>query len=395
MECNTSQIYRIGDLGKVVTGKTPPTKNKENFGEFIPFVTPGDLQGKKHVYDAERYLSEEGLGVVKNKLIPAGSIMVSCIGTVGEIAIAGVDCVTNQQINSIVPSKDFSGDYIYYDLKQRKQELQTFASGGSVVPIINKTDFSDLEIKLPAIEEQNRIASILSAFDEKIELNQRMNETLESIARVVFKSWFVDFDPVHAKMAGEDFPLPDEVMALFPDELVESELGMIPKGWEVGKLGDYLTFEYGKSLPKKKRNKGDIPVYGSNGIIGEHNKKLVSGPGVIIGRKGNPGIVSWSFDDYFCIDTTFYCLTKLPLEFSYFLLASLNLSRLSADSAVPGLNRNIAYLESILIPDISVINYFSTSVRKLFNYKFKISNEGVVLKKLVKLLINSLIFKNH
>jgi type I restriction enzyme S subunit len=128
------------------------------------------------------------------------------------------------------------------------------ASGGSVVPIINKTDFSDLEIFLPEYTEQLRVANILNSFDNKIELNQRMNETLEDIARALFKSWFVDFDPVRAKMAGEPYPLPDEVMALFPDELVESELGMIPKGWKVGKLGDEFDVVMGQSPPGSSYN---------------------------------------------------------------------------------------------------------------------------------------------
>ncbi|MBW6475086.1 MAG: restriction endonuclease subunit S [Anaerolineaceae bacterium] len=110
------------------------------------------------------------------------------------------------------------------------------------------------EFELPSLEEQKRIAHILGALDDKIELNQRMNETLEEIARAIFKSWFVDFDPVRAKMAGKPHPLPDEVMALFPDRLVESELGMIPKGWEVGKLGEEFKVVMGQSPPGSSYN---------------------------------------------------------------------------------------------------------------------------------------------
>jgi type I restriction enzyme S subunit len=110
------------------------------------------------------------------------------------------------------------------------------------------------EFLLPPLEEQKRIAHILGTLDDKIELNQRMNETLEAIARAIFKSWFVDFDPVRAKMAGEPYPLPDTVMALFPDEMVESELGMIPKGWEIGKLGDEFKVVMGQSPPGSSYN---------------------------------------------------------------------------------------------------------------------------------------------
>ncbi|MEA3325804.1 MAG: restriction endonuclease subunit S [Chloroflexota bacterium] len=108
----SNELFKLKDVGKIITGKTPPTKNKENFGSYIPFVTPGDLQNGKFVRKTGRYLSKKGLEVVKNNFVPAGSVMVSCIGTVGEIAIAGVDCVTNQQINSIIISDKFSIDYI-------------------------------------------------------------------------------------------------------------------------------------------------------------------------------------------------------------------------------------------------------------------------------------------
>jgi type I restriction enzyme S subunit len=105
--------------------------------------------------------------------------------------------------------------------------------------------------------EQKRIAHILGTLDDKIELNQQMNETLEAIARAIFKSWFVDFDPVKAKMSGEPYPLPDAIMALFPDELVESELGMIPKGWEYKPFGELLSFHLGGDWGKAERQ-GDF-----------------------------------------------------------------------------------------------------------------------------------------
>jgi len=113
----------------------------------------------------------------------------------------------------------------------------------------------DYEFLLPPLPEQKRIARILGTLDDKIELNQRMNQTLEDIARAVFKSWFVDFDPVRAKMAGELYPLPDEIMALFPDELVESELGMIPKGWEVGTIDKIADVMIGGDWGKEEKTK--------------------------------------------------------------------------------------------------------------------------------------------
>ncbi len=142
---------------------------------------------------------------------------------------------------AVITAKNIVPRYLYYVLSSPNytEYFSMIAAGHtSAYPAMNPDIIENVEIPVPPLQEQKRIAHILGTLDDKIELNRRMNETLESIARAVFKSWFVDFDPVRAKVAGEPYPLPDEVMALFPDELVESELGLIPKGWEVNNLED-------------------------------------------------------------------------------------------------------------------------------------------------------------
>ena len=111
---------------------------------------------------------------------------------------------------------------------------------GSAQPFIAQTDARNIEIAFPPLQEQRRIAHILGTLDDKIELNRRMNETLEEMARAIFKDWFVDFGPVRAKMEGRDAYLPDEIWRLFPDRLEESELGEVPEGWVVVPLEDVL-----------------------------------------------------------------------------------------------------------------------------------------------------------
>ena len=136
----------------------------------------------------------------------------------------------------------------------------TGSSGRQRVPVDSLKGFS---FYLPPLPTQEQIADILSTLDNKIELNQQMNQTLENMARAIFKSWFVDFEPVIAKMEGRDYPLPAEIMNLFPDELVESELGLIPKGWRVGRLGDDFKITMGQSPPGNTYNEeGDgLPFY--------------------------------------------------------------------------------------------------------------------------------------
>jgi len=150
-----------------------------------------------------------------------------------------------------------------------------------------------------------------------------MNATLEAMARALFKSWFVDFGPVRAKAEGRDTGLPREIADLFPDGFEESAVGEAPKGWKVKTLGELLDLAYGKALKEDNRQPGAVPVYGSNGQVGWHIEKLVSGPGIVVGRKGNPGIVTWSPIDFFPIDTTFYVVPKETLRSLHFMFYAL------------------------------------------------------------------------
>ena len=176
------QEITINDLGKVVTGKTPSTSNLAYFGGDIPFVTPTDMNDRRFISKTERYLTKQGADVVKGSQISAGTVMASCIGSqMGKVAIAGKQCVTNQQINSIIVSPEYSELFVYYSLSLREDEIRTIGSG-SAVPILNKTDFSNLTIVIPPLPEQRAIAAILGALDDKIEINRCMNGTLESMA---------------------------------------------------------------------------------------------------------------------------------------------------------------------------------------------------------------------
>jgi type I restriction enzyme S subunit len=144
------RVLTLGELGKVITGKTPSTKIPEYFGGGVPFITPSDMNGRKVIDETARYLTKGGVDVVKFALVPAGSIAVSCIGSdMGKVVYVARDSVTNQQINSVVVSKEFSNEYLYYNLSGRKFELQNLAGGGSAVPILNKAHFSLIKILIP------------------------------------------------------------------------------------------------------------------------------------------------------------------------------------------------------------------------------------------------------
>jgi type I restriction enzyme S subunit len=247
------ELRKIKDIGRVVTGKTPKTSIKEYWNGDVPFYTPSDMNGFKYLSKVERYISQMGSNSVQNALIPKNSILISCIGSdMGKVAINSAKGVTNQQINTIIPNTSLvDPQYLYYQLLPRKRELQLLASGGSAQPILNKSQFSEIKIALPSIATQKSIAQILGTLDDKIEFNQKTNQTLEDIAKAIFQCWFVDFDPVREKVEGRPTKLPDEINNFFPSEFVESELGEIPKDWEIKKISDFGKVICGKTPSTK------------------------------------------------------------------------------------------------------------------------------------------------
>ncbi|HDP9248806.1 TPA: restriction endonuclease subunit S [Escherichia coli] len=289
--------YKIEDLGKVITGKTPPSKISDAFSaQGIPFVTPKDMDGRRLIDKTERYLSSQGVEAVRNCLLPQNSIAVSCIGSdMGKTVLLPGESITNQQINAIVvDSEHFDYKYVYYYLSTLQDDFKAIA-GGSATPILNKEHFNQFKVSLPVKPVQNKIALILDSLDTKIEVNTEINHTLEQMAQALFKSWFVDFEPVKAKMAvlesggsQEDATLaamtaisgknadalavferehPEQyaelkaTAELFPLAMQDSELGEIPEGWTLSEIGAQIDIA-GGATPSTK-----TPDFWDNGDI--------------------------------------------------------------------------------------------------------------------------------
>ncbi|MDE0043176.1 MAG: restriction endonuclease subunit S [Candidatus Poribacteria bacterium] len=291
----------------------------------------------------------------------------------------------NQRLGKVLikDKQSLNARYLYYVLCSAEYRHEVLASAtGTTVKHTSPDRIKQFRFLLPPLSEQRAIAHILGTLDDKIELNRRMNETLEDMARALFKSWFVDFDPVRAKMEGRDPSLPKHLADLFPDRLVDSELGPIPEGWEVKALGELIELAYGKALKADNRKGGIIPVYGSNGQVGWHDERLVAGPSIVVGRKGNPGVVTWTQSDFFPIDTTFYVIPiqdSKSLPFLFFALTTQNLPSIAADSAVPGLNRNLAYMNRQIVPDKMVMNEFINYANIIFTRRHGLEEESRTL----------------
>jgi len=239
---------------------------------------------------------------------------------------------------------------------------------GATMLNLNTSILSSLPFVLPSMDEQRIIAKILGALDDKIELNRNMNETLEAMARAIFQSWFVDFDPVRAKASGEStdsicqrLGLTPELLALFPDSFEDSELGEIPMGWNVGPLESLLLLQRGFDLPAPERTPGDFPILAASGPSGTHHEFMVRGPGVTTGRSGVLGKVFYVPEDYWPLNTSLWVkeFKRAKPAFAFHLLQGLNFKSLNAGSAVPTLNRNHAHAVLVHIPPQPIVDAFN------------------------------------
>ena len=221
---NTWRNVTINDLGQIITGSTPPTKKTEYYGNEYPFITPTDIKIDSRIVQTERFLSQKGYEYNKNRLLPRNAVCAVCIASIGKICMTTVPSVTNQQINSVVVNQDkYDPDFVYYLLRTKTNVLKNIA-GGVASPIVNKSSFSNIEVCVPPLPTQRKIAAILSTYDDLIENNTRRIKIFDDMAQTLYREWFVHFRfPGH-----ENVPM------------VESPLGPIPQGWEVKKVKEIV-----------------------------------------------------------------------------------------------------------------------------------------------------------
>lgn len=347
--------YKIKELGVVITGKTPSINTPEDFGSDVPFVTPTDYKNyRKRANDAERRLSQIGVTRLQNKVLPVNSLLVTCIGSdMGKVVLNDIPVITNQQINAIVPNiKLVNPDFLYYKLVENYELLRMFGQAGTAVPIVNKGDFEEITFEYPPLPEQQAIAEVLSSLDDKIDLLRRQNKTLEALAETLFRQWFVE----------------------------EAE-----ESWKTGTLGDVIELVYGKGLKEEIRTGSGFPVVGSSGVVGYHSEFLVEAPGIVIGRKGTLGNVVYLFNNFFPIDTTYFVKSKVDsagLFYEYFLLKTLSFEDMNTDSAVPGLNREIALSTKIKIAPFERLERYNNHCSPLFE---KLNQNSIQIRTLTQL----------
>ena len=349
----------IGDLGTIITGKTPPTTNKNYYGDYAVFIKPTDIsEQSKYTYETEEMYSKLAAEKYESSLIPKGAICVPCIGTIGtKMTMAPCDCYTNQSINSIVCNENYDNEYVYYLIKNFLPGLKAYNLGtASGREYVSKSNFEKIELVAEQDKTiQKRIGVILSRYDSLIENYQKQIQLLEEAAQRLYKEWFVDLH--------------------FPGHENTKIVDGVPEGWEKKNVTDIIDVKYGKD--HKLLKDGEIPVYGTGGIMRYADCSLYTGESVLIPRKGSLNNIMFVDETFWTIDTMFYSIPKIEnaAKIVYFYLKGLDMYSMNIGAAVPSMTISILSGMNVLLPTNEIRLSFEGIITKYFDEIKELSSQ--------------------
>ena len=237
-------VRELIDSGSLEIGDGYRAGNSELANSGTPFARAGNIRNGFHFNDVD-YLPTERLDRIGNKASMPGDVVFTSKGTVGRFAFVQENtprfvyspqlCFWRSHDPELIEPRFL---FCWMSGREFFDQYKGVAGQTDMAEYVSLRDQRDMRITLPPVREQRAIAHVLGTLDDRIALNRRMNETLAAMARALFRSWFVDFDPVRARMEGRDPGLPGRIAGLFPDRLGDSELGRIPEGWTAGRLSD-------------------------------------------------------------------------------------------------------------------------------------------------------------
>ena len=376
--------YTLGNITKIIGGGTPSTKVPSYWNGNIPWITPKDLsmQKSKYIERGGRNITKNGLTNSNANLIPPNSVILSTRAPIGYIAISRRELTTNQGCHTLITSDNIDAEFLYYLLKKNVEFLKSQSNGSTFGELSSKT-LKEIKFLFPPLKEQKAIAKNLSDLDTKIELNKKMNKTLEAIAQAIFKHWFIDFE------------FPNEEGKPYKSsggEMVDSELGRIPKGWKISALGDSIKFTKGKKpseISSELRDSfaplilinmldGNEPIYG-NAIGMNFIKKYYP---IMVMDGASSGRVELGFEGI--LGSTIASITAKNESLSNFYIYYC-LKRLQAEiidnttgTSIPHADKKRIETKRILIPSEEILlkfNEFSKNVTdSIFNRREQISS---------------------
>lgn len=401
MSCSEWKEYSLGDICEnIFSGGTPSTKNTNYWNGSIPWLSSGETRNN-FINSTEKTITLDGVNNSSTKLAKKGDIVIASAGqgyTRGQTSFCNIDTYINQSLIAIrTNNAKIHNKYLYYNLKGRYDELRQLSDGHSIRGSLTTKIIKDLVIKLPSLEEQEKIANILSSLDDKIELNNEMNKTLEEMAQSIYKRWFVDFE----------FPNEDgQPYKSSGGEMVESELGMIPKGWEVKKMKDISNLMMGISPKSSSYNNEFMGVPLLNGAGDFYNgnirptkytteaKRVCSKGDIILSIRGTIGNLNISDSEY-CLGRSMCSLRGKDdidnmLIFMYMSRSIEQLKNNAIGSVIVGLSK--PDIEEIIIayPDYKIRKYMNDILSNLYYRKKHNIEENNNIKDIRKSLLPKL-----
>jgi type I restriction enzyme S subunit len=367
------ESVEIGQLGEVITGNTPPRKNPELYGDFIPFIKPTDMEiDRRYTPNPEESYSELGFEKYQKSLIPKGSTCVVTIGSIGKkMTQAFTDCFINQAVNAVIPNENFDKDFIFYLLRNNLDKVKGSDSGtSSGRENVSKSAFSSIQVKVNKhLPTQRKIASILSAYDDLIENNLKRIKLLEEKAEMVYKTEFDFFKP-------------------------SNEINKLPNGWKVQRADEIFRINIGKTPPREQQewfndidsgvkwvsikdiNNSTVSLLNTSETVTENavnkfNMNVAKSDTVILSFKLTVGKVAITTEEmvtneaiaHFNIDDE----TKMNFEFIYFYLKNFPYDSLGSTSSIgTAINSKIVKAMPVLLPTEKVIGDFGKNVKPTF-----------------------------
>ena len=353
--------YTLGELIELINGFA--FKSKDFVTSGIPVIKIKNVKPNRIILNDLSYVSAETAQNAKCTKIQPSDILITMTGNrkdggidswVGKVALFNHEgqYLLNQRVSAIRIKSPNIVDYHYLAYLLSSFESQLYfinhsnSSGGQAN--ISPDVVNSYTVNLPSLQEQKNISKLLKSLDDKIELNRRINDNLEQQAQALFKAWFVDFEP-------------------FKDgNFVDSELGRIPEGWQVGQLDELIEIKYGKD--HKKLLSGNIPVYGSGGIMRYVNMPIYEKESVLIPRKGSLNNVLYVNHPFWTVDTMFYTRMKINgiAKFIYLFISPIDLLSMNSGSAVPSMTTDILSKIRLVIPPKNIFDNFESLIAPFF-----------------------------
>ena len=396
MACEWREVS-LYDVADYINGR--PTKPSELCADGVPVIKIAELN--RGVTDETDRVPPD---LVEEKhWVSDGDLLFAWSGSVGIYQYHGLRAALNQHIFRVVAKPGVDQGFLRYLLQSQLPTFLDYVENKkTTMGHVTVRDLKLTQVQVPPLSEQRAIAHILGTLDDKIKLNRRMNETMEAMARAIFKAWFVDFEPVRAKMEGhwrrgESLPgLPAHLYDLFPDRLVNCEIGEIPEGWGEGSVGELAEVSSGKrpgvGYPEASVQ-ANVPLWGGNGPMGFVPFPLIDYPILLTGRVGTLGSVFRITSPCWPSDNTLVLKPRQPLIFEYLFLQlqRIDFDSLNRGSTQPLVTQTDLSSQPVLLPPTAILERFHAHAGKLYGKIDALENESRTLAALRDAILPKLI----